>query len=228
MTVKKTAAIIAAAGSGTRMGGVSKPNIKILGKTLFQYVLDAFEESMVDEIVVVCSEDNRDSLIELAKGYKKPIKFTLGGKARAESVYKGVMMTSDEVEALCVHDCARPFVTKEMINQALKAAIEAGASCVCSPVVDTIKYVNPETNKITTPKRENLFAVQTPQCFEKKLYLDAVNSVEGIDTFTDETSLLERIGVKVNYIKVNQTNMKLTSPDDVPMAEFLLRKEIAK
>ena len=115
-----------------------------------------------------------------------------------------------------------------MINQALKAAIEAGASCVCSPVVDTIKYVNPETNKITTPKRENLFAVQTPQCFEKKLYLDAVNSVEGIDTFTDETSLLERIGVKVNYIKVNQTNMKLTSPDDVPMAEFLLRKEIAK
>ncbi len=211
------------------MGGVSKPNIKILGKTLFEYVLDAFDASMVDEIVVVCSEDNKDSLVKLANGYKKPIKFTLGGKTRAESVFKGISLTSDDIDVVCVHDCARPFITKDIIEETIKASFETGASCVCSPVTDTVKYVDPHTNQITTPKRENLFAVQTPQCFEKQLYFNAVNSVESIHTFTDETSLLESVGTKVNYIKVSQTNMKLTSPDDVPLAEILMkRKEITE
>ncbi len=228
MTAKKTAAIIAAAGSGTRMGGVSKPNIKILGKTLFEYVLDAFDASDVDEIVVVCSEDNKDSLVELAKDYKTPIKFTLGGKTRAESVFKGISLASDDIDVVCVHDCARPFITKEIIEETIMASTETGASCVCSPVTDTVKYVDPETNNISTPKRENLFAVQTPQCFKKQLYFDAVKSVESIHTFTDETSLLESINIKVNYVKTNKTNMKLTSPDDVPIAEFLIRKVIAK
>ncbi len=221
----RSCAVIAAAGSGRRMGEVSKPNIKILGKTLFEYVLDAFDRSCVDEIVVVCSEDNENSLCALATEYKKPITFTRGGKTRAESVFNGISQSSKGTELICVHDCARPFVTAEMINEALIAAEKQGASCVCADVTDTIKYKHPATGFVSTPERASLFAVQTPQCFKKSLYLHAVNAVGGdISSFTDETSLLEEIGVEVAYLKQTGTNMKLTVVDDVPVAEILMSK----
>lgn len=227
MCNKKTCAIIAAAGSGTRMGGVSKPNIVLCGKTLFEYVLDAFCKSVVDEIVVVCSSDNRASLVELAKGFEKPITFTLGGKTRAESVGNGIAKASKDVEIVCVHDCARPFVTPEMINQTIESAVKNGASCVCSPVTDTIKSKDPITGFVSTPDRKTLFAVQTPQTFKKSLYNFAKNAVgESIVSFTDETSLLEEIGVAVDYIECGETNMKLTSVSDREIAEILMKRRV--
>ena len=225
MVNNKVCAVIAAAGSGSRMGGVSKPNIKILGKTLFEYVLHAFEASCADEIIIVCSEDNELSLISLAKGCKKPVKFVRGGNTRAQSVKNGVENAGKDCEIICVHDCARPFVTAEMINQTTEEAKKQGAACVCSPVTDTVKHKDPRTGFVSTPERSALFAVQTPQCFKKSLYLHALNAVCGdIDGFTDETSLLEEIGVDVGYITVNKTNMKITSPDDVPIAEVLMKR----
>jgi 2-C-methyl-D-erythritol 4-phosphate cytidylyltransferase len=225
---KKACAVIAAAGSGNRMGGVSKPNIKILGKTLFEYVLEAFDGSGVCEITVVCSEDNEESLRAIAKGFKKPISFTRGGATRAESVMNGINATSRDCELVCVHDCARPFVTVDMIDATLSEAEKHGAACVCSSVTDTVKHKDPLTGFVSTPERNELFAVQTPQCFNKSLYLHAANAVGGdISCFTDETSLLEEIGVSVCYIKRTETNMKLTAPDDVPIAEILMkRKEV--
>lgn len=222
----KAYAVIAAAGSGSRMGGISKPNIRILGKTLFEYVLDAFCESSVSGIAVVCSQDNRRSLEELAAGCGKPVKFVLGGKTRADSVFNGVS-ACDDAEIICTHDCARPFITKELIDEAIAEAIAFGASCVCSPVTDTLKYKDPETGIISTPARENMFAVQTPQCFKKELYLQARNNFgEDISSFTDETSLLEAQGIEVKYIKKLQTNMKLTATDDVPIAEILMKQRV--
>ena len=224
MLNKKVCAVIAAAGSGRRMGGVSKPNIKVLGKTLFEYVLDAFDKSCVDEIVVVCSCDNELSLRELANGYKKPITFILGGETRAESVKNGISQSSKDAEIICVHDCARPFITAEMIDEAVEKANFHGASCVCADVTDTVKYKQPN-GYIQTPERSALFAVQTPQCFKKSLYLHAVNAVNGdISGFTDETSLLEEIGVEVCYFNRKETNIKLTTADDVPIAEVLMKK----
>lgn len=226
MCSKKSCAVIAAAGSGRRMGGVSKPNIKLLGKTLFEYVLDAFDESSVDEIVVVCSEDNENSLRELAKGYKTPITLVRGGETRAQSVFNGISASKD-AEIFCVHDCARPFITKEVIEETINAAEKFGASCVCSPITDTLKYKDPETGVVSTPDRGNMFAVQTPQCFKKSLYLRARESVgEDITIFTDETSLLEKIGVEVKYIKRLETNMKLTAIDDVPIAEIIMKQKV--
>ncbi len=219
----KASAVIAAAGSGRRMGGVSKPNITLFGKTLFEYVLDAVERSSVDMAVVVCSEDNEDSLRKLASGFKKPIRFVRGGSVRAESVLNGVT-ASEDAEVICVHDCARPFLTAEMLDNACNAAISRGASCVCSAVTDTIKYRDPESGHISTPTRDNLFAVQTPQCFGKMRYLEAVaRAGESFGSFTDETSLLENAGFEVEYIVTNQPNMKLTSPADVAVAEAIMR-----
>ena len=229
MCIKKSSAVIAAAGSGSRMGGVSKPNIKILGKTLFEYVMDAFCQSKVVEIIVVCSEDNEASLRELSNGFNKPITFVRGGKTRAESVKNGVDATAKDSYIICTHDCARPFVTADIINQAISAAEKQGASCVCSEITDTVKQKDPLTGFVSTPERATLFAVQTPQCFKKSLYLHAVGAIgDGIRDFTDETSILEEIGVEVCYLKHSETNMKLTSPDDVPIAEILLKRRSAK
>jgi 2-C-methyl-D-erythritol 4-phosphate cytidylyltransferase len=223
--INKAYAVIAAAGSGSRMGGVSKPNIKILGKTLFEYVLRAFDESCVCGVNVVCSEDNEDSLRVLAKDFKKPIAFTRGGATRAESVKNGVSALPKDAYLVCVHDCARPFITAEMINTALEAAEKHGASCVCSAVTDTIKQKDALTGFVSTPDRDSLFAVQTPQCFKRSLYSHAANAVgAAIADFTDETSLLEEIGVEVCYIKRLETNMKITAIDDVPIAELLMKR----
>ncbi len=227
MCVKKACAVIAAAGSGNRMGGISKPNIEILGKTLFEYVLEAFDSSSVCEIVVVCSEDNEASLRALAGNIAKPITFTRGGATRAESVANGISCASKECEIICTHDCARPFVTAKMIDETVKEASFHGAACVCSPVTDTVKHKDPLTGFVSTPERANLFAVQTPQCFKKSLYLHAKNALGDISSFTDETSVLEEIGVEVSYIKVDGVNMKLTSPDDVPIAELLMKRREA-
>ena len=206
------------------MGGVSKPNIKLLGKTLFEYVLSALDRSMVDEIIVVCSEDNEDSLRELARGFKKPVTQVRGGESRAESVLNGINACAD-ADIICVQDCARPFVTAEIINKTIKAAEEFGAACVCAPLTDTVKYKDPKTGLVSTPNRAYLFAVQTPQTFKKEVYLSAINTAEGnISGFTDETSLIESSGGRVEYIPWSETNMKLTALDDVPIAEILMKK----
>ena len=227
MCVKKACAVIAAAGSGNRMGGISKPNIEILGKTLFEYVLEAFDSSSVCEIVVVCSEDNEASLRALAGKACKPITFTRGGSTRAESIANGIACASRECEIICTHDCARPFVTASLIDETVKEASIHGAACVCSAVTDTVKHKDPLTGFVSTPERANLFAVQTPQCFKKSLYLHAKNALGDVSTFTDETSVLEEIGVEVSYIRADGVNMKLTSPDDIPIAELLMKRKEA-
>lgn len=220
----KACAVVAAAGSGQRMGGVSKPNITLLGKTLFEYVLGAFDASSVNEIVVVCSEDNKASLQALAKGFKKPIRFVLGGSTRAQSVFNGVSASDQDSEIICVHDCARPFVTPEMIDTAISAAERSGASCVCSPVTDTVKF-RKDSGEIITPDRNKMFGVQTPQCFKKSLYFSSRSRAENVDLFTDETSLLENCGFQVEYLMTTENNMKLTSKSDVPLAEAIMKNK---
>lgn len=216
----KCCAVIAAAGSGVRMGGVSKPNIVLLGKTLFEYVLGAFNASSVDEIVVVCSEDNEFSLSALAEGNKKPIKFVRGGSTRANSVFNGI--SASDADIFCVHDCARPFITPQIINLSIDAAAKHGASCVASAITDTVKYKS-DTGEITTLDRNKMFAVQTPQCFKKSLYLSARGNAAQAELFTDETSLLEANGVSVEYIINHETNLKLTSLSDIPLAEAIMK-----
>ena len=219
-------AVIVAAGSGKRMGGVSKPLIKLGKKTLFEYVLEAFCASSVDSIVVVCSGQNEEALKDIAANFgEKPISFSPGGNTRAESVFFGVKECG-RCDYVCVHDCARPFVTPEIIENVIAGAKETGASTACSPVTDTIKFVDEEHGAIYTPEREHLLSIQTPQCFRREYYLPAFAlAASDKKVFTDESALMEHAGIKVNYVRCDASNIKLTTKDDLEMFKAYLKSE---
>lgn len=215
-------AVIVGAGSGTRMGGVNKALIKIGEKTAFRMVLEAFESaSCIDEVVVVCrsaAELEEESAFFAAK----PLKFAAGGATRADSVKNGIAAASARAAFYCIHDCARPLVTPAIIESAVSAAFEKGAAAVCTPVTDTVKYVNGENGTVYTPERKHLFAVQTPQVFEAKMYTASL-AVAKRDRYvsTDDTSIVEHAGFKVQYVETDGSNIKLTKAEDVFTARFI-------
>lgn len=217
-------AIIVGAGNGTRMGGMNKALIKIGDKTAFRMVLLAFDEcDTVDELVVVCRDEAE--MKPDCEGITKPIRFAKGGKTRAMSVSNGVKAASGKSDFYCIHDCARPLVTADIIDNTVKAAFSIGAATACGPVNDTIKYVDKESGTVYTPQRDRLVAVQTPQAFEKKLYkvAVAVGEKDGI-TATDDTTLAEHAGFKVEYVESATPNFKLTRTEDVLLARLLVKK----
>lgn len=218
-------AIIAGAGSGTRMGGVNKPFIKIGEKTAFRMVMEAFSSSaVIDEIVIVC-RDKAPYEKELVDFPKANVRFADGGKTRTQSVMNGVKAASNKSRFFCIHDCARPLVTVEIIEKVVAAAMEKGAATACTPVTDTIKYVDRETGTVYTPERSKLLALQTPQVFSAEIYkiAAAMAEKEGI-TATDDTALAEHAGFKVEYVETDKTNIKLTSVEDVYTARFIEAK----
>ena len=228
--VDSVCGIIVAAGSGTRMGGVSKPEIKLDGKTLFVRVLEAFMASRVDEIVVVGGE-NLPRLRLLAEQVQGsiPVRFCTGGKTRSESVFRGVCEISPKVKFACVHDCARPFVTAEIINTVIEGASKTGVATACCPVTDTVKYVDTQHHSIYTPKRDYLLAVQTPQVFAKTAFTAAyAMACKNGGSFTDETSMLESAGAKVEYVHTDPRNIKLTTKEDILLAKAMLLVERAR
>lgn len=217
-------AVIAAAGNGTRMGGISKPEIRLDGKTLFARVLTAFLGSCVREIVVVCGE-NRERLEHIAAELhpQKPIRFCTGGKERSASVYNGVQQAGRDCSFICVHDCARPFVTSELIDSVIRAAVPTGAATACTAVTDTVKYIDEERHTVYTPKREHLLAIQTPQVFRRDFYEVAYAlSLKSGETYTDESALLEVADAKVAYVKTDARNIKLTTKADIVLARAQL------
>ena len=226
-------AVIVAAGRGSRMGGISKPEIKIGGKTLLNWVLDAFLASEVREIVVVCGSNREDLEKWIPADPPVPIRLCSGGKERSESVWNGISALSSACEMACVHDCARPFVTPEIISDVLRDAAVTGAASACCPVTDTIKYVDPEHKSVFTPRRDCLISLQTPQIFRKDWYLAAYATARKREKagkgprFTDETSLLENAGFPVAYTECPPANIKLTTKDDILTARaiHLLRKK---
>lgn len=220
--------IIVAAGSGVRMnaglpaGTISKPLIKLGRKTVFEYVLEAFAASLVDEIIIVCM-DKTVFLPLIPADLKKPVRFAEGGKTRAVSVYNGVSAAKKGDGLVCIHDCARPFVTSEIIDSVIRAAIQSGAATASHPVTDTIKYVNPDAKTIYTPERKYLVSVQTPQVFSKKIYTISYALAQKQNlTATDETSMAENAGFKVTYVETPKTNIKLTTPEDIKTAKAIL------
>ena len=215
-------AVIVAAGGGTRMGGVSKPLIKLGKKTLFEYVMDSFCASEAEKITVVCSAANEAALKELASAYaSKPVEFAGGGETRADSVFNGVKKCG-KCGYVIVHDCARPFVTPEIIAAVVEGARNTGVSTACTPVTDTVKYVDAEHGVIYTPERRNLLAIQTPQCFRYGLYLPAyLLARSGGREYTDETSMLEAAGNRVEYVRCDASNIKLTTKADVMTARAI-------
>ncbi len=215
---RSVSAVIVAAGSGTRMGSIAKPLISIGGKTLLQRVTETFDKcERISEIIIVQKEEGQfDTLVKADKN----IKFVLGGKTRADSVKNGVGAAA--ASYVCIHDCARPFITACEVDRLIDAAFESGASCAFTKVKDTVKYRSEEEKCFYTPKRDNLIAVQTPQIFKKSIWIvaDALARKNSLKN-TDDSTSVEQAGFKVSYIECSEFNLKLTDANDVKIAKAI-------
>lgn len=220
-------AIIVAAGNSSRMGlEFSKQFIPLCGAPVIAHTLRAFEKSeIIDSIVVVCREQDMDEIIKIASdfGCKKARAFVKGGDTRDKSVRNGIEACDERTTHFAIHDGARPLIESEDIKNVVNAAFECGAAALGTPVTDTIKVVDSENRILSTPDRSNLRAVQTPQVFAKELYLGALanGSAAGI---TDDCQLVESIGASVSIIISKGQNIKLTTQNDIKIAEMILRE----
>ena len=215
--------IIAAAGSSTRMGSdVSKQLLKISGKTVLEYSLDAFSSvDDVKEIIISAKKDEIALVQALGVKYTKLKAVVEGGKIRQESVIRAVEKVSDESEMIAIHDAARPLIKKEDIEGIIKEASIYGAVCPVSKVVDTIKQVS--DGVITnTLDREHICLASTPQAFNTILYKKALSAIKPEDVFTDDCSIVENIGEKVHVYLMNSNNTKITKPKDFNKINELL------
>ena len=220
-------AVIVAAGNSTRMSCyVSKQLIPLLGEPTISYTLKAFEAaSLVDEVVIVCRKVDMEELKELVAyyGFAKVKGFTVGGSERSESVKNGVMAASEDATHFAIHDGARALITPHDIDKVISEAFICGAATLGSPVTDTIKIVDKNGVITSTPDRSTLMAVQTPQVFQREMYLKALENSKG-KGFTDDCAMLEEMGVYPKIVAGDHPNIKLTTQADIPMAESILKK----
>ena len=223
---KSVSAVLVAAGSSTRMG-FDKLSFDLGGETVLQRSVRAFDQCpQVQEIILVAGR-NRESVEQAARGCYKPVHIVSGGATRAESAKNGVLAARCELVA--VHDAARPFVSGTVIETALQAAERWGAAAPAVPVKDTIKQAAPGDGKTVpeictvsaTPDRITLYAVQTPQCFDRALYLQALNALDAARArlVTDDCSLFELAGLPVILTRGDYENCKITTRDDLPRPE---------
>lgn len=219
-------AVIVAAGSASRMGGIDKVMAPLGGEPMILRTVRAFEDcEAVKEIVIVTREDLMGPVAELCSGFTKIRSVVQGGSSRQESVKLGLLAFSKEVRLAAVHDGARPLVSGELIDKVIRAAHSYGAAAPAIPVKDTIKVF--EGGFIAaTPDRSTLRAVQTPQVMDRDLLLGALEKAEqeGI-ALTDDCSAVEHIGMRVRLVEGEERNLKVTTPLDLKIAELLLEEK---
>jgi 2-C-methyl-D-erythritol 4-phosphate cytidylyltransferase len=219
--------VIPAAGQGKRMkAGMNKQFIELHHQPVIVHTLKVFEQDdWCKGIILVINEAERKQFSKLLERFaiKKVISMVSGGAERQHSVYNGLKAVKDS-EIVLIHDGARPFITIEKIHQLVQVAEENGAAVVAVPVKDTIKRVS-DGCVDETVERSSLWAVQTPQAFRVSLVLEAHERAaqEGY-VGTDDASLVERIGKKVQVIEGDYRNIKLTTPDDLLFAQAILSK----
>ena len=225
----KVAAVIVAAGNSTRMGcGMSKQLIPLLGIPTIGHTLMAFEKaSGISTIVVVSRNSDMEKIKEIAAEYNisKFKAVVVGGDTRSESVRNGVNATGEDIDFVAIHDGARPLITPQAIERVISSAVEKRAAALAVPVTDTIKVVDENDVIVSTPQRSTLRAAQTPQVFEKALYTEALDKTRdaGVE-FTDDCALVEWAGVPVTTVMGDYSNIKITTPGDVSVAENILRQ----
>ncbi len=225
---KFISAVLVAAGASTRMNkGISKQLLLLNGKKVLSYTISSFLNcDVIDEIIVVCPVNETEyfqSVFSVESSI--PLKFTEGGSSRQQSVFNGVSQTDVKSDIIAVHDGARPLITSKLIENAVSDCIEFSAVTLAVPVKDTIKTVSDSTVE-STPDRSKLWTVQTPQVFEKNLYMSAYDSSvkSGLD-FTDDCQLMEHLGIKVHITQGDYSNIKITTPEDIIIAEALLKQK---
>lgn len=223
-------AIIAAAGQGTRMGGsTAKQFLELAGVPVIIHTLKRFEQcDAIHEIIVTLPEPDVASFQTLAGKYglHKLTRIVQGGATRAASVARGLQAVSAATAGIiAVHDGVRPFVTPDEISQTIAAAQTTGAAILAAPATDTIKEVENDVVERTLA-RNSLRHALTPQCFQYELLCrayDQLNEVDAADV-TDDSFLVERLGVPVCIVEGSARNIKITRPEDLAFAEILLKQ----
>lgn len=215
-------AVIVAAGMGSRMG-FDKVFYKLKGRETVLYSLSAMEENnKIDEIVLVVSEGNLEKAKELCKTrFSKLSKIIAGGRDRTQSVINGVSASSGKYVA--IHDGARPLVSQNIITECIENVEKYDAVTVYLPVTDTIKSFKGEFIEKTLD-RDTMVSVQTPQCFNRELYLECIEKAKD-KSFTDDCALFEFCKIPVKLIRGEEKNIKLTRKTDIFIAEALLEEE---
>jgi 2-C-methyl-D-erythritol 4-phosphate cytidylyltransferase len=221
-------AIIVAAGSSERMG-FDKLFALVSGKPVIAHTIAAFENTKcVDEIILV---GRADSLGELRKVIGKPTKVKQiigGGAERSDSVRAGLEHIDPKSNFVAVHDAARPMITPEKITRVFEAARTSGGATLAETINDTLKRADADLAVVGSVDRDGVYAMQTPQVFEKKLLEEAYELVAKKKiTVTDEVSAVALLGKKVVLVPNHDFNFKITYPRDLPMAEFVLKQRAA-
>lgn len=225
----KIMAIIPAAGQGKRMGGSLNKQFMILqGMPVIEHTLRAFTAiEVISGIVIVCAAGEEDYYrTELLPKYSliKPIEVVAGGRERQDSVYCGLSVAGKNCRYVIIHDGARPLVTADIIFRAVREVKGYGALTAGVPVKDTIKRTDSEGVITETLQRQGLWHIQTPQIFRLDLLMRAHEEAQAVGFYgTDDASLVERLGFPVRVIPGSYENIKITTPEDITVAETILR-----
>ena len=225
----KNYGIILASGSGSRFNkDIPKQFVKIANKTILEHSIEVFEKSdSIDEIIVVINPDFKDISQKIIQknNYKKVTKILNGGAIRKESSYIGISSIDDKEANILIHDCARPFVTKEIIEKCTKALEKYSAAVVAIPTTDTIFTI--KDNKILSiPNRDELMCAQTPQCFKLSLIKKAHEMSKNDENFTDDCGLIIKNNLaSIHIIQGSSDNIKITYESDYYLAEKIFEKQ---
>lgn len=220
-------AIVVAAGSASRMKGIDKIMADLQGRPVILHTLERFQNaSCIDEIVVVARQDRLESIEALVQnqGLTKVSAVVPGGDSRMESVFAGLNAASSDTVLAAIQDGARPLVTEKIIKETVDMALSYHAAAPAIPVKDTIKVVGEDGRVESTPNRETLRAVQTPQVFDKDLLMAAWQRAKKERlTYTDDCGAMEGLGVHVYLTQGSEENIKITTPLDMKVAELILK-----
>ena len=212
----KISVIITAAGYGKRMGK-PKQFLPILGRPLLEWTVSVFKKiKEINQIILVVNKEDIKSAENLG------VEVVEGGKERQDSVKNGLDRVAEDTDLVLIHDGARPLITREIILKAIKECEKHGAVIVGVPVKDTIKKVQAEDIILETIDRTSLWAAQTPQVFKYAIIKRAYDNIKGIAT--DDSKLVEDLGYKVKMILGSYENLKITTPEDLILAEAMLRQ----
>lgn len=222
-------AIIVAAGNSSRMGkNINKQFIKINNIPAIVHTILAFENSLnINTIIIVCKEENKQELKQLCDEFNLKKVFTIvkGGKTRQESVFKGISCAIKKTTHFAIHDGARILIRPNDIDKVVSDAIKYKAAVLGVMQKDTLKIIDKNNMIKATADRNYLWCAQTPQVFEKSLYIDAMNKAlkENL-VFTDDCQLIENLHIPIKVTKGSYDNIKITTPEDIIIAEEIIKK----
>ena len=225
LPLKYCGAVIVAAGTASRMGGIDKVMAELEGEPMILRTVRTFQTcEAIREIIIVTREDLIIPIMGLCAGLEKVKAVVVGGSSRQESVERGLNALSDKVKLVAVQDGARPLITHAVIDRTVRAAHSYGAAAPAIPVKDTIKVVSGGVVS-STPDRKTLQAVQTPQVFDLDMLRGSLKKAkaDGAEV-TDDCSAVELMGMSVKVMVGDERNLKITTPMDLRIAEMLLEE----